>query len=262
MRQSISFGQYYSGASFIYELDPRVKILLTFAYAIVVYMTNSIFGLLLTASYVIALSIISHIPIRVILGSLKFVIPIMIITALLKLFSTEGEILYSFWKFRIIKEGISEALYFTIRLSLLIIGVSFLTFTTSSLVLADAIEKLMSPLKKIKVPVHDISMMMIIAIRFIPELMEETERIIDAQKSRGSDFDSGNLFKRIMAFFPVLFPLLISSLKHADELALAMECRGYNHGENYTSLHEFHIRRKDIISLITGSILILLILII
>ena len=203
-------------------------------------------GLLLGVLFGFAAYLISRIPLSMIWKSMKPVVPIVIFTAVLNLFLSTGDPLWQ-WKFlKITREGIETAVFMSVRILCLIAGTSLLTYTTSPIALTDGIERLLSPLKKIKLPVHELAMMMTIALRFIPTLIEETDKIMSAQKARGADFESGNIFQRAKALVPILVPLFISAFRRADELATAMECRCYHGGEGRTALHVLRFRPADL----------------
>lgn len=250
MISDITLGQYFPGKSPIHRLDPRTKILLTVLYIVAVFLANSPVAFLLLTVSVLSLIFISGISLRVILKGIKPIIFVLIFTALINIFMTTGESapLVSFWIIKIYKEGIIRALFMALRVVLLIVGTSvLLTYTTSPISLTDGIESLLSPLKKIGIPVHVFAMMMTIALRFIPTLIEETEKIMNAQKSRGADFSSGSLVKRAKALIPLLIPLFVSSFKRADELAVAMECRCYRGDKNRTKLVKLSYKSLDFI---------------
>ena len=250
MISDITLGQFFPGKSIIHRLDPRTKIILTVLYIAAVFLANSPIAFLAVAVSVLALILISGISLRVILKGIKPIIYVLIFTALINIFMTKGESepLVSFWVIKIYKEGIIRAVFMALRVVLLIVGTSvLLTYTTSPISLTDGIEKLLSPLKKIGVPVHIFAMMMTIALRFIPTLIEETEKIMNAQKSRGADFSSGSLVKRAKALIPILIPLFVSSFKRADELAVAMECRCYRGDKKRTKLVKLTYRGLDFI---------------
>ena len=246
--KSISFGQFYPAESIIHRSDPRTKVILAVLYIISSFVCKNIlsFALLIVSGIVIVL--LSRIPFRMILRSLKPLIIIMVFMSLLNLFMTKGGVLLcSFWIFEITSKGVYAAVSAVIRVVTLIMGTSiFLTYTTTPIALTDGIEQLLGGLKKIKVPVHEFAMMMTIALRFIPTLIEETDKIIAAQKARGADFSSGNLIKRAKALIPILIPLFISAFRRADELAIAMECRCYRGGDGRTKLHVLKYRISDI----------------
>lgn len=231
MLKDITLGQYFPGDTFIHRLDPRVKLLSVLLYIIALFsakyfLTYSIMILVLGVSIAV-----SKVGLKTILKGVKPIFVVVIVTGVLNLFYTPGEPLVKFWIFTITKEGIFSAFFMITRIIMLIIGTFLLTYTTSPISLTDGLELLLNPLKKIKVPVHELSMMMSIALRFIPTLIEETDKIMSAQKARGADFETGSLFKRAKALLPLLVPLFISAFRRADELAIAMECRCYHGGE-------------------------------
>lgn len=245
--KNIVLGQYYPADSPLHRLDPRIKIILAMVYIVCSFLCKNILSFALLTAVSVFLVLLGHIPLRTVLGGLRAVLVILIFTSLLNIFWTRGEMLLWEWKFiHIYAEGLYSALFIIIRIVSLIIGTSvFMTYTTTPIELTDAIEDLLSPLKKIHVPVHEFAMMMTIALRFIPTLVEETEKIIAAQKSRGADFTSGNLLRRVKALIPVLVPLLLSSFRRADELALAMECRCYHGGEGRTRMKVMQLHARD-----------------
>ena len=248
MISDITLGQYFPGDSCIHKLDPRTKIILTVLFIVTVFLVNTPLGFLTILLSVISLILLSRISIRVILKGVKPIIYVLIFTALINIFMTKGESqpLVDFYFIEIYKEGIIRAVFMALRVILLIIGTSvLLTYTTSPISLTDGIESLLSPLKKIKIPVHVFAMMMTIALRFIPTLIEETEKIMNAQKSRGAVFSSGSLIKRAKALIPIIIPLFVSSFKRADELAVAMECRCYRGDKNRTKLVKLEFRGRD-----------------
>lgn len=248
----ISFGQYYPARSVLHKLDPRIKIILTLLYIICSFMCKNIISYALLLFSAIILVIIGRVPVRIILKGLKGVLFILLFTAVLNIFWTTGDSLLWQWKFiSIYAEGLYAALFIMIRISVLIIGTGMLlTYTTTPIALTNAIEDLLSPLKKLHVPVHSFAMMMTIALRFIPTLSEECERIMTAQKARGADFSSGGLIQRAKALIPVLIPLFVSAFNRAGDLATAMECRCYNGGEGRTRMNVRHLRFVDFIPLI------------
>lgn len=249
--KSVAFGQYYQGNSPLHRLDPRIKIILTILYIVCSFICENIvsYGLLLLSSIVLIL--LGRIPFKIVLKGLRAVLFVLAFTAILNIFWTSGDILLFEWKFiKIYLEGIFAALFIMIRISALIIGTSMLmTYTTTPIALTNAIEDLLSPLKKIHVPVHSFAMMMTIALRFIPTLTEETDRIMTAQKARGADFSSGGLIARAKALIPVLIPLFVSAFNRAGDLATAMECRCYNGGEGRTRMTVRKIRFCDVVPL-------------
>lgn len=250
MISDITLGQFFPGDSFIHKLDPRTKILLTLLFIVSVFLVNTPIGFLAVLLAVIFLVMASKISIKVILKGIKPIIYVLIFTALINIFMTKADSkpLVDFYFIKIYKEGIIRAVFMGLRVILLIVGTSvLLTYTTSPISLTDGIESLLSPLKKLKVPVHVFAMMMTIALRFIPTLIEETEKIMNAQKSRGADFSSGSLIKRAKALIPIIIPLFVSSFKRADELAVAMECRCYRGDKNRTKLVKLEYKGRDIL---------------
>ena len=248
----ISFGQYYPARSLLHKLDPRIKIILTILYIVCSFICKNVISYAILLASAILLVIIGRVPLKIILKGLKGVLFILLFTAFLNVFWTKGEMLLWQWKFiAIYVEGLYAALFIMIRISVLIIGTGMLlTYTTTPIALTNAIEDLLSPLKKLHVPVHSFAMMMTIALRFIPTLSEEAERIMTAQKARGADFASGGLIQRAKALIPVLIPLFVSAFNRAGDLAIAMECRCYNGGEGRTRMNVRHIRFVDFIPLV------------
>lgn len=248
MLRDITIGQYFPGKSVIHRLDPRVKIVLTLAYIVMLFSATNPLGLLVGIVFLIFAYGISKIPPSMILKSLKPVVPIILFTSLLNMFFIDGTVLVQFWIIKITLEGVTTALVMSVRIICLIAGTSLLTYTTSPIALTDGIERLCSPLKRFKLPVHELAMMMTIALRFIPTLIEETDKIMSAQKARGADLESGGLMQRARALIPILIPLFVSAFRRADELALAMECRCYRGGEGRTRMKQLKILPCDIIS--------------
>lgn len=248
MISDITLGQFFPGDSVLHRLDPRMKIILAVFFIAALFVADTPVAFATMALITIFLVVVSKISTKVVLKGVKPIVFILIFTSLLNIFLTigEGEPLVEFYFIKIYVEGIVRAVFMTVRVLLLIIGSSmFLTYTTSPITLTDGIESLLSPLKKIKVPVHEFAMMMSIALRFIPTLVEETEKIMNAQKSRGADFSSGGLIKRAKALIPILVPLFVSSFKRADELATAMECRCYRGDVNRTKLVKLQYHLSD-----------------
>ena len=268
MISDITLGQFFPGYSPIHKLDPRTKIILATLFIVAVFVANNPVSFALLSAFTLILIALSRISFRVIRKSIKPIVFILLFTALINVFMTagEGEPLISFWIIKIYEEGIARAILMALRVIILIVGTSvLLTYTTSPIALTDGIEALLSPLKKINLPVHTFAMMMSIALRFIPTLVEETEKIMNAQKSRGADFTTGTLAQRAKALIPILVPLFVSSFKRAEELATAMECRCYRGDKNRTKLVKLEYRGRDyvfmsifvlvLIGLITISIL-------
>ncbi|MEF9852942.1 MAG: energy-coupling factor transporter transmembrane component T [Hydrogenoanaerobacterium sp.] len=245
MLKDITIGQYFPGKSAVHRLDPRVKIVLTLAYVVLLFLASNVFGLLIGIVFLIISYGISRIPPKMIIKSLKPVVPIIIFTAVLNMFFIDGEPLFAWWIFKISREGVEMAVLMAIRIICLIAGTSLLTYTTSPIALTDGIERLMSPLKALHFPVHELAMMMTIALRFIPTLIEETDKIMSAQKARGADMESGGLMQRARALIPILIPLFVSAFRRADELALAMECRCYRGGEGRTRMKQLKLQAID-----------------
>lgn len=254
MLSDITLGQYYPARSIIHKLDGRVKILLVLALIVMLFIADTPLAYTVTAVFVALIIVMSKVPFVFVLKGLKPILYILIFTSLLNIFLTDGRILYSIGFLKITYEGLVLALTMVVRLVLLVAATSILTLTTSPIMLTNAIERLLSPLKIIKFPAHEIAMMMTIALRFIPTLMEETEKLIKAQSARGTDFASGGLLQKIKAMVPILVPLFINSLKRADELALAMECRCYRGGENRTNLKTMKITATDITAIVIFAV--------
>ena len=252
MLKDVTLGQFFPGSSIVHRLDPRCKLLLTIVYIAALFTAQSYVSyavMLIVTGVCIALS---RIPLKVILRGLKPLWIIIALTAVLNIFFTPGRELVSFWKITITYEGLVRAVFMVLRITMLIAGTFLLTYTTSPIALTDAMEILFGPLKKLKVPVHEMSMMMSMALRFIPTLIEETDKIMSAQKARGADFETGNLFQRARALLPLLVPLFVSAFRRADELAVAMECRCYHGGEGRTRLRVLRFRGADV-AVLAGS---------
>jgi len=248
--KDITIGQYFPGDSIIHRLDPRFKIIITFIYILMLFTGSNILCLTVGAVYTVMAILLSRIPFKMFVKSVRPLLPFLIITALLNLFLVDSGDTYFRWKFlKITEEGVNISVFMIIRIVLLIMGSSLLTYTTSPITLTDAIERLLSPLKKLKFPVHELAMMMSIALRFIPTLIEETDKIMSAQKARGAEIDSGSFMTRARNMISILVPLFISSFRRADELATAMECRCYNGGEGRTRLRQLKSSARDYIAL-------------
>lgn len=243
---NVVFGQYFPTDSLIHRTDPRLKIIFMIAYIILIFCTFNFFSLGVVFLSTIIIILLSRVPIKMYLKSLKVIIIIVLITSLLNLFYGTGEPIFKWWIIKITVEGINNAIFVSVRIINLILVSSCLTFTTSPTDLTDAIERLMKPLKIFHVKVHEIAMMMTIALRFIPTLLEETNKIMAAQKARGADMESGNIIKRIQALVPVLIPLFVSAFRRAFELAVAMECRCYQGGDGRTRMKQLKLKRLDI----------------
>ena len=245
MFDSITLGQYYQTDSALHRLDPRVKLVGTFVYLIALFVVDSWVGYLLAALFLAAMIRLSNVPFRYIVRGMKTILFLLLITVCFNLFLTPGEVIWQFGFLKMSREGLSFAIKMALRLSLLILGSSIMTLTTTPTQLTDALESLMRPLKKIHVPVHEISMMMSIALRFIPILMEETDKIMKAQIARGADFESRNLVKKIKSLVPLLVPLFISAFRRANDLAMAMEARCYRGGEGRTKMKPLVYQGRD-----------------
>ncbi len=250
MIKDITIGQYFPGNSVIHRLDSRVKLVLDILFLVILFTAQSYTGLLLGMLFMTLCYVLARIKLVMILKSVKPILPLMIFTGILNLFFVKGETPLFKWEFiEIYPEGVNTALFMLIRVLTLIIGMSLLTYTTSPIMLTDAIERLLSPLKKIRVPVHELSMMMTIALRFIPTLVEETDKIMSAQKARGAEMDTGGLIKKAKSLIPVLIPLFVSAFKRANELATAMECRCYHGGEGRTRLKVMRTAPRDYVAI-------------
>ena len=250
--KSIAFGQFYPASSLLHRLDPRIKVVLTILYIVCSFLCKNLWSFVLLAISAILLILLGRVPIRIVLRGLRPVLIILAFTAILNIFWTKGEHLLFSWRFiQIYAEGLYAAAFMMVRIATLIVGTGMLlTYTTTPIALTDALEDLLSPLKKLKVPVHEFAMMMTIALRFSPLLSEETEKIMTAQKARGADFSSGGLLQRAKALIPILIPLFVSAFNRAIDLATAMECRCYHGGEGRTRMHVRHVRVVDFIPLV------------
>ena len=259
--KDITLGQYFPGNTVIHRLDPRTKLLFTVLYIVALFSAKGGVTYAVLFAVLCASIAVSRIHPRNILRGMKPILFIIVLTAVLNIFYTPGDPIWQ-WKFlKITVEGLWAAFFMVLRISFLITCTFLLTYTTSPIMLTDGLERLLGPLKKVCVPVHELSMMMSIALRFIPTLIEETDKIMSAQKARGADFDTGNLFQKAKALVPLLVPLFISAFRRADELATAMECRCYHGGEGRTRLRQLRFQGSDIAALILGAALVALVLI-
>ena len=246
MLKDITLGQYFPGNSVVHRLDPRTKLVMLVVYIVALFVAVSWISYGTMFLFLAMCIAISKIPLKSIVRGMKPLVFILIFTAILNIFFTEGEtVLLSVWVVEITLEGLVRAFFMMIRILMLITGTFLLTYTTSPIALTDGLEALLNPLKVIKVPVHELSMMMCIALRFIPTLIEETDKIMSAQKARGADFETGKLMDRVRALVPILVPLFISAFRRADELATAMECRCYHGGEGRTKMKLLRYNRND-----------------
>lgn len=252
MLKDITLGQYFPGNTPVHRLDPRTKLLLVVVYIVALFLCEWFISYGLMALFLVTAIVLSRIRPKALLRGLKPLLIIILFTALLNLFFTDGEVLVHWWIFRITREGLTNAFFLVLRIMLLVMGTFLLTYTTSPIALTDGLESLLSPLKLLHFPVHELAMMMSIALRFIPTLIEETDKIISAQKARGADFETGNIFRRAKALIPILVPLFVSAFRRADELATAMECRCYHGGKGRTKLKQLHFRTSDVVALLVG----------
>jgi len=246
MLKDITLGQFFPGRSPVHLLDPRTKLILLVVYIVALFLAVSWVSYAVMFLFLVMVIAVSKVPVKSVLSGMKPLVFILIFTGILNLFFTKGEQkLVEFWIITIYWEGLRQAIFMVIRILLLITGTFMLTYTTSPISLTDGLESLLGPLKKLRLPVHELSMMMCIAMRFIPTLIEETDKIMSAQKARGADFEDGKLLDRVKALIPVLVPLFISAFRRADELATAMECRCYQGGDGRTKMKLLRYKRRD-----------------
>ena len=256
MLKDITLGQYFPGNSVVHRLDPRTKLVMLIVYIVALFSAVSWVSYGVMLLFLLTVIRISHIPFKSIVRGLKPLLMILVFTGVLNIFFSGGEtVLVKFWGITITLEGLERAFFMVIRIMMLVTGTFLLTYTTSPIALTDGLESLMGPLKKIRVPVHELSMMMCIALRFIPTLIEETDKIMSAQKARGADFESGSLMDRVKALIPILVPLFVSAFRRADELATAMECRCYHGGDGRTKMKLLRYRSWDYYTYGTGILL-------
>lgn len=256
MVRDVTLGQFFPGKSLIHRLDPRAKIIMLVAYLVIIFCTFNYLSLALVTAFTVFYIAFSGVPAKFYFKSLKVIIVIVVITSVLNLFYGTGDPLWQWGIIKITVNGINRAVFVTVRIICLILASSCLTFTTSPTDLTDAIERLMKPLNKIHFPVHEIAMMMSLALRFVPTLLEETDKIMQAQKARGADMESGNIFQRIKALIPILIPLFVSAFRRAYELATAMECRCYRGGDGRTRMKSIHMSKLDTFSFFAVILLI------
>ena len=245
MIRDITIGQYYQAQSPIHRLDPRTKIIATLVYIVGLFVVKSFWGLGFTTLVLAAVIAVSKVPLSFILRGLKPIFIIILFTFVLNAFMYDGEVLVKIWVLTITKEGLTRAVFMAARLVLLILGSSMMTLTTKPIELTDGIESLLSPLRKIGVPAHELAMMMSIALRFIPTLLEETDKIMKAQQARGADFETGNILRRAKSLMPILVPLFISAFRNAQDMAMAMEARCYRGGDGRTRMKPMHFEKRD-----------------
>lgn len=249
MGAKMTLGQFLPGDSPVHRLDPRTKILLMVAYIVLVFLVGRLPVFLLPAAFVVGVVLLARVPLRYLGSSVRPIRWLLVFMFIINLFFTQGRtVLVEWWIFRITQESLRQAVFITLRLLLLVMGTSLLTLTTSPIVLTDGLERLLKPLAVFRFPAHELAMMMTIALRFIPLLMEEVERIQKAQMARGADFTSGNLIVRARSMIPILVPLFVSAFRRADELAMAMESRCYHGGEGRTRMRELHLHRRDLVA--------------
>lgn len=255
--KDITLGQYFPGDTVIHRLDPRVKLVFLVLYIIALFLGTQVLSYAIMLALLICIILLSKVGFRAVLRGMKPIFLVLIFTAVLNLFYTTGEgaPLFSFGILRIYPEGIWGACFMIVRIGMLVSCTFLLTYTTSPMLLTDGLESLLSPLKKLKLPIHELSMMMSIALRFIPTLIEEIDKIMSAQKARGAEFDTGNLAQKAKALVPLLVPLFISAFRRADELAIAMECRCYHGGEGRTRMRQFQFRPADGVALFLGFVM-------
>ena len=257
MLKDITLGQYFPGNSFIHRLDPRTKLIMLVVYIVALFLAVSWVSYALMLVFLVAIIAISKIPVKSIVRGMKPLVMILVFTGVLNIFFTTGEnVAVSFWRITIYWEGLERALFMVVRILMLITGTFLLTYTTSPIALTDGLESLLNPLKILRLPVHELSMMMCIALRFIPTLIEETDKIMCAQKARGADFESGSLMQRVKALVPILVPLFISAFRRADELATAMECRCYQGGDGRTKMKLLRYKLGDFKAFAGGVLLV------
>lgn len=260
MIQNITLGQYFPGDSFLHRLDPRMKLVLTLALIVLVFFVKGIVGYALMYALIIGCAALSHISPKFLIKGMKPIMFIIVLTFVLNSLFSSGKTVWLKWGFiTITQEGVLSAIFMSLRLVFLMICTQLMTLTTSPIALTDALERLLKPLKKIGFPAHELAMIMSIALRFIPTLLEETDKIMKAQSARGADFESGNLLRRAKAMVPLLVPLFVSAFRRADELALAMEARCYHGGLNRTRMKQLHLKRLDVYAaLVIGAMIVLI----
>lgn len=249
MFKDITLGQYFPGNSVIHRLDARTKILLMMLYIVEIFLIKDIWLFAPAAAFALGVTLLARVPVKYVLNALKPLRFLLVFMFVINLVFVHGEkVLFEFWVIRVTEESVAQAVYLLLRLMLLVIGTSLMTLTTSPISLTDGIERMLSPLKRIKFPAHELAMMMTIALRFIPTLIEEADKITKAQLARGADFESGGVIKRAKNMIPVLVPLFVSAFRRADELAMAMESRCYHGGEGRTRMRVLRLGRNDAIA--------------
>ena len=262
MLKDITLGQYFPGNTVAHRLDPRTKILLVTLYIIALFSAKGLIGYMVMAATLAVCVKISKVGFKSLVRGLEPLVVIIAFTGILNIFFTPAETYLLEWGIlRISEKGIQNALFMVVRIMLLVMGTFLMTYTTSPIRLTDGLESLLGPLKRLRVPVHELAMMMAIALRFIPTLIEATDKIMSAQKARGADFESGNIFQKAKALVPILVPLFISAFRRADELATAMECRCYHGGDGRTKLHVLHYQKRDYVALLCGAVILISVLV-
>lgn len=250
MIRDITFGQYYPGKSFLHSTDPRAKLVLTFAMIVVIFLCKNFFSLGIMIAFTFLATILSKVPLKMIVKSIKPVMLILIFTAILNIFYTQGGAVYfEWWKIKITEKGVNTAVFTMGRIVILVVISSLLTYTTTPTMLTDALERLLSPLNVFHIRVHTLAMMMTLSLRFIPTLIEEIDRIMNAQKARGADLETGSIIQRAKALVPIFIPLMVSSFRRAYELALAMTCRCYTGGEGRTRMKQMKLTYRDFLAI-------------
>ena len=245
----VTLGQYFPGRSFLHRMDPRMKLILTLAYIVMVFLPKNWIGLAVSIAFLAVSAVVSKLPARLLWRSVKPILPLILFTSVINMFYLkDGAPLVDVWIVHITTGGVITALFISVRILCLIMGTSLLTYTTSPTALTDALERILYPLTLLHIKVHTLAMMMTIALRFVPTLMDETDKIMSAQKARGADLESGNLIQRVKALLPILIPLFVSSFRHAIELATAMECRCYHGGDGRTRMKQLRLRVSDWVS--------------
>ena len=245
MFRELTIGQYYPGDSIIHKLDPRVKLMGALVFIVTVFLANNVFSIIVVTAFLITFIALSHVPLSFMLKGLRAIVMLLVVAGIFNLFLTPGNAIVQFWIFRITDVGIKNCIFMIIRMIYLIVGTSVMTLTTTPNQLTDGLEKSLGFINKVKIPVHEIAMMMSIALRFIPILVEETDKIMKAQMARGADFESGGVFKRAKNMVPILVPLFVSAFRRANDLALAMEARCYNGGEGRTKMKPLSYNSYD-----------------
>lgn len=254
MLKDITLGQYFPGDTVVHRLDPRTKLLMVIVYIVALFLAKWVVSYAVMLAFLVTAVALSRIRPRALFKGLKPLLFIIIFTAIINVFYTKGDVLVQFWIFKITREGLVNAGFLVLRIVMLVTGTFLLTYTTSPIALTDGLESLLSPLKAIHFPVHELALMMSIALRFIPTLIEETDKIMSAQKARGADFETGNLFQRARALLPLLVPLFVSAFRRADELAVAMECRCYHGDEGRTRMKQLTWCTRDTLAMIWSAL--------